>query len=112
MKFTPEEREEARNHYHEEDAAIAYYQTRGHMKFPSGMNSKQAWDMIQTKFPDAPNVILPPDEVKEIEDYLRHHEDIKPIAIVRKATQFGLPPAKGWVIYKKLEMYMTGEIKD
>lgn len=112
MQFTPEEKEEARSHYHEEDAAVAYYQTRGHMKFPSGMNSKQAWDMIQTKFPDAPNVIIPPDVSKEIEDYLRQHENIKPIATFRKATQFSLAPAKGWVIYKKLEMYMTGEIKD
>lgn len=112
ISVSAEERKNAQTLYHEENEKINYYKSRGHLKFPKGLSTQQAWDTIQQKFPNPPHVYVDPESDKEINSLLKQHDNAKATSLLIKVTQFDLPSAKGLIVLKKLELYMDGEITE
>lgn len=110
VTLTPAEREAVKKAHQTERETEAYYQHRGHYKFPQSLTKDQAWDSLQQKFPNPPHVSLDGDTLKAIEDAVFWRKNDEAVKLIKKATQFNTPAAVGFTVLKGLESYMNKKI--
>jgi hypothetical protein len=112
IKLTSEEKDAVKKAYAKEKETELYFRNKGHHKFPKSINSDQAFASIQQKFPNAPYVAIDLETRNAIDDLLMKDDNAGALALARKATQFDTSAATGYIVLKRLELYMEGKIKD
>jgi hypothetical protein len=110
IKLTPEEKLNVVKAYKDDTEYENYFRNRGHIPFPKHLTSEQAWTALQQKFHEHPYVKMDAETNTWINDLLIQHNHVGAVQVARKATQYDSGALTGYIVLKKLELYLDNKI--